>query len=470
MAFCRWTNGSQTFMKQKIIIAAMNRMKVLTIFCVTLITASNMYGQTPAPTLTLRQCVEAALQNNPDVKAAAFNADRSWITLRGAKGSMLPDLNGEINHNRRWGRSIDPNNNSYITEGNTTAYYGITSNVTVFRGFSLFNALKSSQYLNEAGKLQLQQQKDLITLRVILAYLDVLNNSDVLTQTEQQAKTTQQQVTRLEILHKEGAIKPSDLFDLKGELAGQQLNITNARNDLNDARLTLAQLMNVPFDESLQVERLSADQFEMGYQAKPDSIYQVALEQLAQIKGVELIKKGREKSVQSARGALFPSIGLGAGLTSDFSAATRDRTTNDKVGYFKQLDNNHSPYIGVGVNIPLMNGFQSRNRLSQAQIDLKEAEFLETTQRTQLKQNIERDYLDMNATLSRYQALVEQVAAYKENFRAAEVRFNNGASTSVDYLIAKNKLDNANISLIIARYGYVLRTRILDYYQGKLLW
>ena len=431
---------------------------------------TSLHSQTTQTSYTLKQCIEAALANNVDVKQADFDLERSWVNLRGAKGQMIPDLIGDIDHTRRQGRSIDPNSNGYITDANTTAGYSLTSGVTLFQGFRLFNNLKSNQYLYEASKMGLQQQKDVITLRVILAYLDVLTNSDVLTQTEQQSETIKKQVERLEILNREGAIKPSDLYDLKGELSGLQLSITDTRNNLNSSRLVLAQLMNVPFNEQMTVERLTAEQFDMTYQITPDTIYQVALEQLAQIRNVDLVKKAREKEVNSARGGLFPRVSVGAGITSDFSAAARDRVTQSKIAYFKQLDNNNSPYVGIGLNIPFMNGFSARNRLSQAKINLKQAEFLAETQRIQLKQNIERDYLNLHATLDRYQALVEQVAAYKENFRAAEVRFNNGAANSVDYLIAKNKLDNANISLIVARYGYVLRTRILDYYQGKLSW
>lgn len=117
-----------------------------------------------------------------------------------------------------------------------------------------------------------------------------------------------------------------------------------------------------------------------------------------------------------------------------------------------------------------MDAFRNRNRLSLAKISLKEAEYVAENTRITLRQNIERDYLNMSATLNRYQALVDQVSSYAENFRAAEVRFNNGASNSVDYLIAKNKLDNSNIDLIRARYEFLLRTNILDYYQGKLNW
>jgi outer membrane protein len=173
--------------------------------------------------------------------------------------------------------------------------------------------------------------------------------------------------------------------------------------------------------------------------------------------------------VKAARGGLFPTVSLGAGYNTSYQSIFVD-TANKKIPYFDQLKNNRGTNVGVGVYIPFMSGFQNRNRLSLSKIALKEAEYYAENTRIQLRQNIERDHLNMTATLNRYQALVDQVGSYAENFRAAEVRFNNGASNSVDYLIAKNKLDNSKIDLIIARYDFLLRTRILDYYQGKLSW
>lgn len=443
--------------------------KVLAVLCVALIAATDNFAQTPSATLTLRQCIEAALTNNLDVKQRDLDMQRDWVTLRGAKGNMLPSLNGSVDHTLRQGRSIDPYTNSYTNQSNTSASYNLSSDVTLFNGFRLFNNLRAAQFLYEAGKMELQQSKDILTLNVILAYLQVLTNLDVLIQSERLAEVTTKQVERLEIMNKEGAIKPSDLYDMKGQQAGNKMAVINARNDLNASRLNLAQLMNMPYDETLTVERLTADQFDMSYTASADSIYQVALQQLAQIKVIELVKKSAEKSVQSARGNLYPSIGMGGGINTNFSGAARD-SANKKIKYYDQLSNNYSTNVGIGINIPILNGFSARNQLSMAKIALKNAEYVAQTTQIQLRQNIERDHLNMIATLNRYQALVEQVGSYTENFRAAEVRFNAGASTSVDYLIAKNNLDQATLNLIIARYGYVLRTKILDYYQGKLGW
>jgi outer membrane protein len=122
------------------------------------------------------------------------------------------------------------------------------------------------------------------------------------------------------------------------------------------------------------------------------------------------------------------------------------------------------------VNIPILNNFRFRNQVKLAKIDLKEAEVVAHTREVQLRQAIEQDYFNMTAALNKYTALQEQVRAYTESFQAAEARFNAGASTSVDYLISKNNMDRANTNLIIARYDFLLRTKILDFYQGKPLW
>lgn len=437
--------------------------------CLALMAACNLQAQTPQAPLTLKQCVETALKNNMDVKLADLNNQRDNIALRGAKGEMLPSLAGNVQHYLRQGRSIDYATNGYTNNSNTLADVSLNTDVTLFNGLRLFNNLKAKQYMYEAGRMEWQQARDLLTLNVILAYLDVLNFTDVLSQTEQLTQVTGKQVDRLKIMHDEGAIKPSDYFDLKGQLSENKLQLIETRNQLNNARLRLAQLMNITYDESLTVERIGLEQFDLNYSTTSDAVYSQALDQLAAVKAVDLVKKSVEKDVKSARGGLWPTIGAGAGYNTNYSRNFFD-TNNKRIPYFDQLKNNRSTNIGIGVYIPFMDAFRNRNRLSLAKISLKEAEYVAENMRITLRQNIERDYLNMTATLNRYQALLDQVNSYAENFRAAEVRFNNGASNSVDYLIAKNKLDNSNIDLIRARYEFLLRTNILDYYQGKLNW
>jgi outer membrane protein len=419
--------------------------------------------------LSLQECVQTAFDNNLDVKQSDLSMERAAVNWRQSKANLLPNISGQIDHTLNQGRSIDLSSNSYVNQQQTSGSYSLSGNVTLFNGLRLLNSLKSNQYAYEASKMELQQRKDQLMLDVILAYLQILTSTDLLQQARKQADVTQKQVERLALMNQEGAIKPSDLSDMKGQLADNKLSIINNQNDLNAARLSLSQLMNITYNKELQVERLRADQVEMNYTTTPDSIFSVALQQLAIIKAAGLRTKSAEKAVQAARGNLFPVVGLGAGFYTPYSSTSRD-SSDQKIEYYDQLSNNYRTYVGIGISIPIFNNFRYRNQVALAKIDLKSATYTAQTRQIQLKQSIEQDHLNMRAAESKYQALVEQVAAYAESFRAAEARFNAGASTSIDYLIAQNNLDRANVNLIIARYDYVLRTKILDYYQGKPLW
>ena len=448
--------------------------------------------------LTLKQCVEMAVKNNLQVKQAEFQLEAAGVNLKQAKNNVLPDLFGNLGHGINSGRSIDPFSNSYLNQQVTYANAGINTSIVLFNGGVLHNSIGQNKLVTEANKMEVQQTKESITLSVILAYLQILNKQDLLAQANNQATVTHKQVDRLETLNKAGAIIPALYYDLKGQLANDELAIVDNRNELNSARLTLAQLMNVSYDSSLTVEPLSAEDLSPNYVADPSAIFETAAQQLSIIKGVTLRRQAAEKSIKIARGGFYPTVSFSSGLNTNYSNAARTETlvsivdqpsgdfvningskvpvitqrriTNQQsIDYFNQFNNNYSTSFFLNITIPILNGFKAKNRVSLAKIDVKNAAFVEQTTKTQLSQSIEQATFNMNAAIERYNTLTRQVADFAESFRTAEVRFNAGAITQVDYLVAKNNEDRARTNLIIAKYDYAFRAKILDYYQGKLV-
>jgi Outer membrane protein len=417
-------------------------------------------------TLSLRRAVEIGLSRNIDVNLRNLNVERAGVHLSQAKGNMIPSVGGSISHNLNSGRSIDVFTNSYVNQEYTSAVYNLSSDVTIFNGFRLWNLLRTSQLDYEASKMEWQAQKDQLTVDIVLAYLQILNDQDQYELAKVQTEQTQKQVDRLIIMHEQGAITPSDLTDLQGQLAQNKVNEINAKNALVTSRLALAQLLNIPYDSTLQVERLALDQFDMNYNAHPDSIYAVAMQQLAMAKAPTLRKEANEKFLKATRGNLLPSVSLGAGIGTNFSSTGRD-ANNNKIGYYDQLRNNYNTGVGFSVLIPILSNFQRKNSVRNAKIDLQQSELQERSTHIQLRQIIERDYVNLLTAKERYEALVEQVNALQQSFAAAEARFNAGVTNSIDYLTARNNLDRANINLILARYNYLIRTKILDFYQGR---
>ncbi len=467
------------------------------IFCV--ISISMVSQNTVAGKLTLQQCVEAGIANNLAVLQSDLQAQTDEVYWKQAKLNLLPDLNGSASHGINTGRSIDPFTNTYLNQNSNYASYGLSSGVTLFNGLSLQNTIKQNKLTYEASRMTLQQRKDNLTLDIILAYLQVLNNEDVLTQFRNQMELTKKQVERLEILNKEDAIPPSQLSDLKGQYAGEQLSMISAQNGLETAKINLSQLMNVPYDKNMSVERLDPSSYADKYADTPDKIYETALQQFAQIKAVDFTLQSSEKAVKVQRGRLFPSLSFNAGLRTNYSntAATstlinttdvvssdyvivsgnqtpvikqQNNFSTQKISYSDQLNNNRNSGISLDLRIPIFNSFFQRNQIKLAKLVLKSNELVAKTTRTQLQQSIEQSYVNMTTAADRYKVLLEQVNAFTESFRAAEIRFNAGVGNSIDYLTAKNNLDRANLNLINAQYDYVLRTKILDYYKGVKLW
>ncbi|HMK18491.1 MAG TPA: TolC family protein [Chitinophagaceae bacterium] len=467
---------------------------ILCAFGVNIFSQNNTSGK-----LTLQQCIETGIANNLNVLQTDLQAQADEISWKQAKLNRLPTLNGSAGYAIRAGRSIDPFTNTYINENNKSSDFGLGSGVTVFNGFSMQNLVKQNRLNYEASKMTLQQRKDNLTLSIILAYLQVLNNEDQLVQARNQMELTKQQLDRLETLNKEGSIRPSDLSDVKGQYAGDQVGIINAQTDVETAKINLSEFMNVPYDKNMAVERLDVTTFTDKYADTPEKIYETALEQFAQIKSVNYSTQSAEKAVKVAKGGLFPLLGLSAGYGTNYSNTgttqnfinttydqsfdyvvvnggqspvfkKQDHYSNEKISYFDQLNNNRNSNIRLGLQIPIFNSFQQRNRIKLAKIDLKNNVLIEKTARTQLQRSIEQAYVNMTAAFDKHKILLEQVDAFTESFHAAEIRFNSGVGTSYDYLLVKNSLDRATINLINAKYDYVLRTKILDFYKGMKLW
>jgi outer membrane protein len=406
--------------------------------------------------------VKKGLETNLEILQSQLTAKENKINFNQSKTDLLPDLNATASSGINSGRSIDPFTNDYINQQIKYSSYGVSSNLILFNGLSLQNTVRQNRSLYDAAEMDLEQTKDNIAINITLAYLQALNNEDQLAQAERQAQLSLEQVKRLEKMSSEGAISPYLLTDLKGQYSSDQLGIINARNSWQLSKIELFRLMNLPYDEKIRFQRMDSVLIDMSQEQSPSQIYGKAVNELPQIKAVALRESGALYGWRAARGRLFPTLSFGASANTNYSSAAG-------IKYGTQLDNNLFKSFSLNLSVPLFNGFFARNRIRLAEIFHKNTMLIASTTKTRLQQSIEEAYAQLTAARERYITLQEQVAAYQESFRSATIRFNEGVINSVDYLTAKNNLDRANASLITARYDYLLRKKIIDYYQGQSL-
>ncbi len=449
--------------------------------------------------LTLQQCIDVAIKNNLNVKQSGLTMEQDRINFNQAKENLLPSINGSVSHNISQGRSINPVTNTYANQSLTSDNYGLSGGITLFNGLALQNNIKQASLYYQAGKMDYLQAKNVVTINIITNYLQILDNEEILAQAISQQQVAQQTVERSEILEKSGANKtPVDLYNFRGTLASSKVAVVNYRNSLEASKLNLYNLMNIPFNRNAELQPLNAEEMKGQYGVGVDDIYNAALQQLPVIKAATLRRESAQQAVKVARGLLLPYLSLSANLGTNYSSTGQSSTfidstsapaknlyintpagkqpvfvtqanyTSQSISYYNQFKNNYGTGISLNLNIPIFNNLQKRNAISTAKINLEMSKNVEDNTRLVLQQNVEQAYVNMNSAYTKYQALVEQVNAYKESFRIAQVQYEAGVLTSVDFIIAKNNMDNASLSLISARYDYYIDSKILDYYQGKL--
>lgn len=417
--------------------------------------------------LSISQCVDIAIKNNLDVKKSELQMERLNVGYKQAKEYLLPTLNGQATYNFNTGRYVDPTTSNPVTTSTQSGNYGVNSNLALLGGFTNLNNIKQTSLAYQAGKMDFQQAKDQVTINVITAYLLVLDNTELLGQVNNQVDVSKKQVERLNILEKEGANKlPSDLYDLKGTYGDNQLSLVAAKTALEVSKLNLMQMLNIPYDKKLKLVPLSVQDVSTKTDATSEEVFGTALQQLAYVKAAELRTQSANKGVKVAKGVLLPTLSLGSGIATVYSS--NFQINNKNVGFYDQFKGNYNTFVGFTLSIPILNYFQNRNKVTLAKINLQEARFTENNTKIVLKQNVEQAYLNMTSAYERYSVLTDQVKAYGESFRIAEIRFNAGVLTSYDFVLAKNNLDRSKINLINARYDCYIYNKILDYYQGKL--
>lgn len=434
-----------------------NKLLILVFFVLTFI------GGYSQKTYSLEECISTALHNSQLVRVTDLKLKDAGIEVDRAAAFKLPSASAGIGHGLNFGRSIDPSTNDFINERITRGGFSAQAFQPLWQAGNTKQTIKQYQYAEEAARWTLKNEQENLQLQVTLAYLQVLNAKELAARSSQQELTTMEQLKRLKNLNDQGAILPNLYSDMQGQYALDQMNSLDARQAIKSAKLSLAQLMNVPYQESLEVATDAS--IEAIDQLTFDNVnFDQAYIQHAMVKSSEFQIKSAEASLLAAKAERYPSLGLGADFGSNYSSAYR--LQGDKVTYPKQLSNNFNYATYLSLNIPILNNARVRSNTRKAENAIELAQVNTEYARTFVQQKIEEARLLQANAVERYKVIQSQVDAFSESFRVEEARFNAGAIHSVEYLIAKNNLDRAQNQLISAKFEIAFRNKILEYYAG----
>ena len=412
---------------------------------------------------TLRECCDYAVEHSISIKQRENACRQQELQLSTAKNSRLPDLSASASQNFSFGRGLTEAN-TYSNTNTSSTSLSLGTSVPIFTGFQIPNQIKLSQLNLEAATADLEKAKDDIRMQVAQAYVQILYDLEIADVARRQIDIDSAQVVRLQAFVDNGKASEAELSQQKATLANSRLTATQADNNTRLAILALTQLLELPTPEGFAIVRpdLTAGDGSAVAIPSPDAIYAEALGIKPEIAAQLLRLKGAAHSIKIAQAANLPSLSLSGGLGTNYYTTSGFKSDN----FSTQIKNNFSQYIGLNLNIPIFNRFQTRNNIRNARIEQENQQLqLDNTKKTLYKEIQQVYYNALNAQ-SKEKSSEEALQSTKDAFQLMQAKYENGKATITEFNEAKNTYLKSESDLVQARYENLYQQALIEFYRG----
>lgn len=447
----------------------------------------------------LRRCVDYALKNNITVRQADLQQKFAELDLTQSKWNKLPSVNGSLNTGYSAGRNQDPTSFNLITVGYYFSNYALQASMDLFNWFSKQKTVEARDLTLKATHAGFEKARNDVALNVALAYLQVLLTKEQVNIANIQVSQTSSQLESVRKQVETGALPELNQVQLESQFATDSSNLVTAQSSVTQYLLQLEILLNLdpaaPFDiESPPVDRIPVENIA---DLQPEYVFNLAKVNMPQQQVDELNVQAAAVGVKAAKGQMYPTISLFGSLGSAYNSqaeqvisvtpsnpAIGKVTVNNtdysvfpvvpltqpnygKIGYFDQVGQNFRQSVGIGINIPIMNGGQLRTAWQRSKLNLSQFQLTREQNSQTLKQDIYKAYSDATAALQKFSANKKAVDASQKAYDFAKKRFDVGLLSTFDLLTTQNTLLQARTNLLYAQYDYVFKIKLLEFYKGQ---
>jgi outer membrane protein len=451
--------------------------------------------------LTLKECIDVALEKNLNIQRSQNNVDIFKTTLLQSKASFLPTVNAAGSYNQNFGRALNPVTNLFVNRDNNTLNAQGFASVTLINGLRLQYLLKQSQRDVLAADKDLAKAKNDVTLNVITLYVNVILNRELFENARFQLNSSEQQLDRIKKQVAAGSLPLANELNQEAQVATNEVNLINQENQLNLSLLQLKQALQFPASEVIDIEIPEIPLEDLVLDQNTEEIYAIALANMPEIASARLKVESSDFALRANRGSYYPRLSANASAQSNYASVSDvprseldgtiststtplgqtiageqvfgyvpgTRQISDGYGRGDQLQDNLFRSVGIQLNVPIFNNLQTRSTVQRSLIQKKNAEIAVLESENTLRQTIETAYNDALATSKTYSSSLKQVRAQEEAYRINKQRYELGAINFVEYNVSENSLFQSKSDLVRAKYNFIFRKKVLDFYQGKEL-
>mgnify|MGYP003633629978 CR=1 FL=1 len=444
---------------------------------------------------TLQECINQAIDHNITIQQAKLNADLARNNLDVSQWSYAPSLNFGTNYFWNFGLNIDPVTNQISRQTRQTANFNLSSNWSVYEGGRKYKTIARDNNSLLAARLDYEAAKNDISLNVASIYLQILLNKEIELVALEQMRISDLQVRRCEKMVQTGTLPKGDLLQLQAQLARDQQNLIASQNNVKLSRLQLANLLLIedPSNFDISSPEIAIPEAAL-ISSSPAGIYSTAKENQPSIKSAEIREQVSKQNVSIAQASYLPTLSLVAQVGTNYSDQIPNITgatdvilpigqvqstgelvtslsaqsipTIDGIQPFSsQVSDNLNEIVGINFSVPIFSRMTVRNSVQNAKINADIAKLNLEQAKNSLKQTIYQAHADAKAAFEQYKAAETSVNASQEAFKYAQQRFEVGAINQLDFESAKNNLASAKSQFSQAKYDYIFKIKVLEFYR-----
>lgn len=415
---------------------------------------------------SLRRCIDHAIEHNISIRQTANAAEQSAVEVNTAKWARLPNLNAGAGQSWNWGRTQTAIKNEdtgdYSTVYVNTSSHGtnlsLNTSIPLFTGLEIPHRYALAKLNLKAAIADLEKAKEDISINIASAYLQVLFNEELHQVALGQARLSREQQARISRLAELGKASPAEVAEAKARVAQDEMNVVQTDNSYKLALLDLSQLIELETPEGFCLESPATD-LELLPLTPPDEIFQTAMGNKASIRAAQFRLEGSKHNVRIAQSDFYPQLSLNGSLGTNYYS-TINRT------FRQQIDDNFNKYVGLSLNVPIFNRLSTRNRVRTARLQRENYALQLDNAKKTLYKEIQQAWYNAAAAESKYTSSHTATVASEASFMLMSEKYENGKANAVEYNEAKQNLLKAQSDELQAKYDYLFRTKILDFYKG----
>lgn len=412
---------------------------------------------------SLEDCISYALKNSTSMGRAGNQVESEASSLEQAKAQRGPNLlmsGSESPSSRNLYQATNPGD-GWERENTSNLNIGLSSSLTLYNGAKLKNAVLQWKTNLQTAENDIRTQKELISLEVLSAYINVLLAREQYNNSTSQMAATEKQLEQASARKEAGVLSPSDYLNMKSQFASDKASLVASQSNLRMNMVYLMQVMNMPVSNTFDIKDPDIEsQLLLETETEASMVYNVALGLQPGIKTAELELESADLGIKIAKASALPALSLTGSIYSYGNTQTG-------ISLGEQISRQINPNLGLTLSIPLYQRKTVKNNVKQAEIQYKNYQYNLTDIKNDLRKAIEQACMDALAAESTFDSRSEQLEAEQESYRLAVEMFAQGLINSVDYLTSKNNLTSAENNLTQSKYNMILQNRIVNYYMGN---